>query len=245
MCVFYYDVIPIMALGKAKQMASLDELLIKSDFVTLHVPELPETKGMIGAAQFAKMKSGSYILNASRGSVVDIPALIAALRSRHIAGAALDVYPNEPGANGATFNASLNSWYKELATLPNVVLTPHIGGSTEEAQKAIGEEVAGALVRCINSGSTVGAVNMPEVSLRGLKTEEEGSVRVIFIHWNRPGVLRQVNEILKDHNVDKQMSDSRGEVAYLMADISNVEEGEIKSLYESLEGLSCKLPLRP
>lgn len=178
MQVLYYDVFPIMALGRAKQVASLDALLAQADFLTLHVPELPETQGMIGAAELAKMKSGSYLLNASRGSVVDIPALVAAMRSGHIAGAALDVYPAEPGANGDTFSSALNPWHKDLVGLKNLVLTPHIGGSTEEAQKAIGVEVAESLVRYVNAGSTVGAVNMPEVGLRGLRVEEEGGVRV-------------------------------------------------------------------
>jgi len=163
------------------------------------------------------------------------------MRSGHIAGAALDVYPSEPAANGDYFNSSLNSWAEDLRTLKNLIMTPHIGGSTEEAQRAIGVEVADALVRYINSGSTTGAVNMPEVSLRSLTSAEENHVRVIFIHANRPGVLRQVNSIFGDHNVVKQMSDSRGDVAYLMADISDVNQGDIKGLYECLESLSCKL----
>lgn len=171
-----------MALGKAKQVPTLDALLSQADFISLHVPELPETKGLIGAAQIAIMKSGSYIINASRGSVVDIPALVAAMRCSHIAGAALDVYPSEPAANGATFNSALNPFYAELVGLKNVILTPHIGGSTEEAQKAIGEEVAESLVRYVNAGSTIGVVNMPEVGLRGLRVEEEG-VRVCYLFF--------------------------------------------------------------
>ncbi|KAI5852508.1 3-phosphoglycerate dehydrogenase, hypothetical [Morchella snyderi] len=244
MKVIYYDVVPLMALGSAKQVPTLKDLLNQADFVTLHVPELPETKNLIGAEQLSYMKNGSYLINASRGSVVDIPALIEAMRSGHIAGAALDVYPSEPAANGDYFNSSLNSWGDDLRSLKNLILSPHIGGSTEEAQSAIGVEVGEALVRYINDGSTIGAVNMPEVSLRGLTLAEENHVRVIFIHSNRPGVLRQVNSILGDHNVDKQMSDSRGDVAYLMADISDVNAGDIKSLYESLESLSSKIMTR-
>ncbi|KAA8905362.1 hypothetical protein FN846DRAFT_779063 [Sphaerosporella brunnea] len=240
MSVVYYDVVPLMALGIAKQVNTLQELLETSDFVTLHVPELPETKNMIGEEQFSHMKQGSYLINASRGSVVDIPALIAAMRSGRLAGAALDVYPSEPAANGDYFNSTLNAWGDDLRSLKNLILTPHIGGSTEEAQRAIGVEVADALVRYINEGSTLGAVNMPEVTLRSLTSAEENHVRVIFIHANRPGVLRQVNSIFGDHNVVKQMSDSRGDVAYLMADISDVNLGDIKGLCESLESLSCK-----
>lgn len=156
MSVIYYDVVPLMALGSAKQVPTLNELLSQADFVTLHVPELPETMNMIRAEQLSHMKMGSYILNASRGSVVDIPALIDAMRSGRIAGAALDVYPNEPAANGDYFNNSLNLWAEDLKTLKNIILTPHIGGSTEEAQSAIGIEVGEALTRYINEGSTIG-----------------------------------------------------------------------------------------
>ena len=140
MNVIYYDVVMLMALGTSRQVPSLDKLLEEADFVSLHVPDLPETRNMISAAQFEKMKTGSYLINASRGSVVDIAALIKASRSGKIAGAALDVYPNEPAANGDYFTSSLNSWGDELRSLSNLILTPHIGGSTEEAQRAIGVE---------------------------------------------------------------------------------------------------------
>lgn len=140
MNVIYYDAITLMALGTARQVPTLNDLLEESDFVTLHVPDLPETRRMISTAQFAKMKNGSYLINASRGSVVDIPALIKAMNSGKVAGAALDVYPNEPAANGDYFNSSLNQWGDDLRTLNNIILTPHIGGSTEEAQRAIGIE---------------------------------------------------------------------------------------------------------
>jgi D-3-phosphoglycerate dehydrogenase len=140
MSVIYYDVVNLMALGTARQVATLPELLTQADFVTCHVPELPETKNMIGAAQFDQMKQGSYLINASRGSVIDIPALINASRNGKIAGAALDVYPSEPGGNGDYFTNSLNPWAEDLRSLKNIILTPHIGGSTEEAQRAIGVE---------------------------------------------------------------------------------------------------------
>ena len=237
MSVVYYDVVNLMAMGSSRQVGSLDELLLRADFVTCHVPELPETMNMIGKEQLNKMKNGSYLINASRGSVVDIPALIDASRNGKIAGAALDVYPSEPGGNGDYFNSNLNVWAEDLRSLKNIILTPHIGGSTEEAQSAIGVEVAEALVRYVNEGVTLGAVNMPEVSLRSLTMDEPNHARVIFIHQNVPGVLRRVNEILGDHNVDKQMTDSRGESAYLMADISDVKEKEIADLYKDLEAL--------
>lgn len=244
MDVIYYDIVNLMAMGTARQVPTLDHLLSHADFVTCHVPELPETMNMIGAHEFEMMKSGSYLINASRGSVVDIPALIDAMRSGKIAGAALDVYPSEPAGNGDYFTNELNSWAEDLRSLKNLILTPHIGGSTEEAQSAIGVEVAESLVRYVNEGVTIGAVNMPEVSLRSLTMDEPNHARVIFIHQNVPGVLRRVNEILGDHNVDKQMSDSRGDVAYLMADISNVKEEQVAELYRELESLKERIITR-
>ncbi|KAJ0334845.1 hypothetical protein COL5a_000908 [Colletotrichum fioriniae] len=175
---------------------TLEALLEEADFVTLHVPELPETKNLISTAQLEKMKTGAYLINASRGSVVDIQALINAMRSGKIAGAALDVYPNEPAANGDYFNSSLNTWGEDLRSLNNIILTPHIGGSTEEAQRAIGVEgeeyaqwfarayklisklVAEALVRYINQGTTLNSVNLPEVNLRSLTLDEPDHARV-------------------------------------------------------------------
>ncbi|KAL8835457.1 MAG: hypothetical protein Q9176_006898 [Flavoplaca citrina] len=244
MTVVFYDVVNLMALGTAKQVPTLETLLGVTDFVTCHVPELPETHHMIGQVQFEQMKHGSYLINASRGSVIDIPALINAMRAGKLAGAALDVYPAEPGGNGDYFTTDLNLWAEDLRSLKNIILTPHIGGSTEEAQSAIGIEVSEALVRYVNEGCTLGAVNMPEVNLRFLTMEEENHVRVIYIHHNVPGVLRKVNEILGDHNVDKQTTDSRGDVAYLMADISDVNASVIKDLYQRLESLSSRIMTR-
>lgn len=191
MTVIFYDAVNLMALGTAKQVPNLETLLQGADFVTCHVPELPETYNMIGVPQFEQMKKGSYLINASRGSVIDIPALIDSMRSGKLAGAALDVYPAEPGGNGDYFTNDLNLWTEDLRSLKNIILTPHIGGSTEEAQSAIGIEVSEALVRYVNEGGTSGAVNMPEVHLRSLTTEEQNHVRVIYIHHNVPGVLRK------------------------------------------------------
>ncbi|KAL8649886.1 MAG: hypothetical protein Q9210_004141 [Variospora velana] len=261
MTVMFYDAVNLMALGTAKQVPTLDHLLQGADFVTCHVPELPETSNMVGHDQFGQMKNGSYLINASRGSVINIPALIDAMRSGKLAGAALDVYPAEPGGNGDYFTNDLNFWAEDLRSLKNIILTPHIGGSTEEAQSAIGIEVSEALVRYVNEGATLGAVNLPEVNLRSLTMDEPDHVRVIYIHHNIPGVLRKgqlpiiaamarpglthvVNEILGDHNVDKQMTDSRGDVAYLMADISDVNASKIKDLYQHLEELSSRIMTR-
>lgn len=191
MTVLFFDVVNLMALGTAKQVPTLKALLQGSDFVTCHVPEIPETKNLISHTEFGDMKDGSYIINASRGSVIDIPALIDAMRSGKVAGAALDVYPAEPGGNGDYFLNNLNPWAEDLRGLKNLILTPHIGGSTEEAQIAIGMEVGEALVRYINEGATLGAVNMPEVNLRSLTMDEPNHVRVVYIHHNVPGVLRK------------------------------------------------------
>ncbi|KAI1647283.1 hypothetical protein F4815DRAFT_446223 [Daldinia loculata] len=244
MSVIYYDVVNLMALGTARQVPKLEDLLREADFITLHVPELPETKNMISAAQLKHMKDGAYLINASRGTVVDIPALINAMRSGKIAGAALDVYPSEPRANGDYFINNLNGWEEDLRSLNNIILTPHIGGSTEEAQRAIGVEVGDALVRYINLGLTLGSVNMPEVNMRSLTLEEPNHARIIYIHKNVPGVLRKVNEILGNHNVDKQISDSKGDLAYLMADVSDVQTSDLKEIQDSLEALSSRVMTR-
>lgn len=263
MTVIYYDVISLMGLGTSRQVPTLNDLLNQADFVTLHVPELPETKNMISTAQLDQMKEGSYLINASRGTVVDIPALVNSMRSGKIAGAALDVYPNEPAANGDYFTNDLNTWGEDLRSVKNIILSPHIGGSTEEAQRAIGVEgescqwkrkkklhanldiiVGDALVRYINQGITLGSVNLPECNLRSLTQDETGHARVIYIHQNIPGVLRRVNEILGNHNVSKQISDSKGDIAYMMADVSDVSIADIKDISESLEALNSKILVR-
>lgn len=244
MTVLYYDVVPIMGLGMGKQLPSLHQLLSKSDFVTLHVPELPETQNMIGAPEFEAMKQGGYLINASRGSVIDIPAFINASRSGKIAGGAIDVFPNEPAGNGPFFDNSLNPWAEELRSLKNVILSPHIGGSTEEAQEKIGEEVATALCKYINDGSSVGSVNFPEVALRNITVDEDSHVRVLFVHHNRAGALRAVNDIFASHNIKAQFSDSAGPIAYLIADISDVSEGSLKELNNKLQSTEFAIKVR-
>ena len=242
--VLFHDVVNIMPLGSARQVESLSALLAESDFVTLHVPELPETMNMISTEQLAQMKKGSYLINNARGKCVDIPALIEALKSGHLAGAALDVYPAEPGSNGAPFDDQLNPWASALRSIPNVILTPHIGGSTEEAQRMIGEEVSSALTRYLNYGATLGAVNFPEVDLRAITLEEPNHVRVCYVHNNIPGVLRQVNEVLSPYNVSKQYSDSKGDIAYLMADIADVSPSDVNSLKDQINKTSANILTR-
>lgn len=242
--VLFHDVINLMPLGQARQVESLQALLQQSDFVTLHVPELPETTNMISKAELAHMKKGAYLINNARGKVVDIPALVEAIQSKHLAGAALDVFPAEPGSNGAPFDDLLNSWSSALRQLPNVILTPHIGGSTEEAQRMIGDEVSSALARYLNYGSTLGAVNFPEVDLRAISADVASNVRVCHVHNNIPGVLRQVNEVLSPYNVEKQYSDSKGDVAYLMADISNVSPQDVNRLREQISQTNANILTR-
>ncbi|KAG8744696.1 hypothetical protein FRC10_009610 [Ceratobasidium sp. 414] len=244
MRVVYYDVLNLMPLGSATQVQDLDSLLGQSDFVTLHVPELPETTDLIGAKQLARMRRGSYLINNARGKVVDIPALIDAIESKRLAGAALDVYPVEPGGNGQPFDDQLNSWGSRLRALPNVILTPHIGGSTEEAQRMIGFEVSSAVARYLSYGATLGAVNFPEVDLRAITAEQADFIRVCYVHHNQPGVLRQLNEILSDHNVEKQYSDSKGDVAYLMADISKVSEADIQDIHDRISHTKANIITR-
>jgi D-3-phosphoglycerate dehydrogenase / 2-oxoglutarate reductase len=218
MRVLSYDVRTTMAIGNAQSLDTMDELLAQSDFVTLHVPETPQTKNMIGRAQLAKMKPGSYLLNASRGTVVAIDALADALKSKHIAGAAVDVYPEEPEANSDGFAT-------ELQGLANVILTPHVGGSTEEAQAAIGKEVAISLLRYVRQGTTTGSVNVPHVEL----ARAQGTHRLVNMHKNVPGVLRDINKIVSDRNANirSQLLSTDTSIGYLVMDLDNNVVAEV------------------
>ncbi|PWN39275.1 hypothetical protein IE81DRAFT_326706 [Ceraceosorus guamensis] len=235
MSVLYYDVVPLMPLGTARQVDAIEDLLANSDFVSLHVPELPETRNMISTAQLAAMKKGSYLLNNARGTVVDLPALVESLETGHLGGAAIDVYPKEPAANGPnTFTDNLNGFESRLRACKNVILTPHIGGSTEEAQKMIGTEVATALIRYINFGASTGSVNFPEVALRAITEGDKGMTRLCYVHNNVPGSLKAVNEILADYNVEKQSSDSFRDLAYLLADVANLDQADLREVYDKI-----------
>jgi D-3-phosphoglycerate dehydrogenase len=206
----YFDVETKLSLGNARAVASLDELLADSDVVTLHVPETPETEGMIGAAQLARMKPGARLINASRGKVVDIDALAAALRTKQIGGAALDVFPKEPKGAGDPFVSPLREF-------ENVILTPHVGGSTEEAQANIGVEVAGKLIKYSDNGSSLTAVNFPQVSL----PEHPGKHRLLHIHRNQPGVLSQINAVFSRHdvNIAGQYLQTDSIIGYVVIDV--------------------------
>lgn len=210
MNVFFYDIETKLPLGNATQVSSLPDLLNMSDVVSLHVPETPSTKEMIGAAELALMKPGSILINASRGTVVDIPALCGALSSRHLAGAAIDVFPTEPATNKDPFTSP-------LCEFDNVLLTPHIGGSTQEAQENIGLEVAGKFIKYSDNGSTLSAVNFPEASLPGHGTAS----RLLHIHENRPGILTQINQIFAEEgaNIAAQYLQTTPEIGYVVIDV--------------------------
>jgi len=217
MRVIYYDHSAKLPLGNASRCASLDELLHWSDVVTLHVPETPETVGMIGAAQIARMKPGAALINNARGTLVDLDALAKALRDGHLSGAALDVFPEEPKRNGDPFVSPVQG-------IPNVILTPHIGGSTEEAQSRIGEEVARKLADYSDTGSTVGAVNFPQVALPARPT----GTRFMHVHRNEPGVLGNVNSVFAKRgvNIAGQYLQTDGETGYVVVDAGATRDGE-------------------
>jgi D-3-phosphoglycerate dehydrogenase len=210
MHVVFCDVETRLTLGNARQLDSLDAVLQASDVVTLHVPETPQTRRMIDAAALSRMRPGSHLINASRGTVVDIDALADALRRGHLGGAAVDVFPVEPKSNDARFESP-------LVGMDNVLLTPHVGGSTAEAQENIGREVAAKLVRYSDNGSTVSAVNFPEVSL----PEHAGRCRLLHIHRNVPGILARVNDRFSAAglNIDAQYLRTNDEVGYVVIDV--------------------------
>jgi D-3-phosphoglycerate dehydrogenase len=210
MDVCFYDVVTRLPLGNARMMPTLDTLLAASDVVTLHVPETPVTQGMMGRDQFARMKAGANFINASRGTVVDIDAAADALESGRLAGAAFDVYPEEPEGNDQEFVSRLRKF-------ENVILTPHIAGSTIEAQANIGTEVSEKLVRYSDNGSTLSAVNFPEVSL----PEHPGGHRLLHIHHNVPGVLRQVNDVFADNgiNISGEYLMTNAKIGYVVIDV--------------------------
>jgi len=210
MRVVFYDIQAKLPMGNNRSVARLEELLAISDFVTLHVPETPQTQNMIGHDELARMKKGACLLNASRGTVVDVDALAAAIKSRHIGGAAVDVYPTEPESNSDDFETPLRG-------LANVILTPHIGGSTEEAQEAIGKEVSAAVIKFINQGATTGSVNFPQIEL-GVNKQAH---RILNVHRNVPGVLRDINKIVSDNNgnIRAQVLSTDADIGYLIMDL--------------------------
>jgi D-3-phosphoglycerate dehydrogenase len=209
MNVYYYDIVKKLSLGKAISCSSLEELLSLSHVVTLHVPETPLTKNMITEREITLMHKGACLLNASRGSVVNIQALAAALRTGHILGAALDVFPEEPASNSDPF-------ISELQQFDNVILSPHVGGSTMEAQENIGTEVAEKLVKYSDTGATIGATNFVQISLQ----PNSNAQRFLHIHKNEPGVLKEVNYVFtsKGINIAGEYLQTDPEVGYVIID---------------------------
>lgn len=221
MAVIYYDQADKLRHGNTAPMSSLKNLLARADVVSLHLPETPDTKNIFGAREIRAMKQGSFLINNARGTLIDIPALAAALGDGHLAGAAVDVFPSEPKSNKEEFVSPLRG-------LDNVILTPHVGGSTEEAQERIGEEVARKFVEYSDIGSTVGAVNFPQVQLSSGGT----ATRFIQVQRNEPGELGRLNDVFAKHdiNIIAQHYQTNGEIGYVVLDA----EGQVDNAFEIL-----------
>ena len=226
MRVLYHDVAPRLPMGNNHPAESLQAVMAAADFVTLHVPETPLTRGLIGERELGWMKPGAFLLNLSRGSVVEVAALAAALRSSRLAGAAADVFPNEPESN-------TDSFASELQGIPNVILTPHVGGATEEAQEAIGREVSTALVKFVNSGATTGAVNFPHVEPPPLRDRH----RLLNVHRNVPGVLSRINRIVSEAqaNIESQILATTPAIGYLVMDLNKEVSHEVRVQTSALD----------
>ncbi|KTF15711.1 phosphoglycerate dehydrogenase [Pseudoalteromonas sp. H105] len=217
MNVEFYDIEDKLTLGNATQVHNLTQLLQRADVISLHVPETPQTKNLIGSAEISVMKQGAILINASRGTVVDIDALAEALSEKKLSGAAIDVFPVEPKSNDDEFVSPLREF-------DNVILTPHIGGSTQEAQENIGIEVAGKLAKYSDNGSTITAVNFPEVSLPELANRS----RLLHVHHNRPGVLTQINQAFAQHgiNIAAQYLQTDEAIGYVVIDV-DTDQSEV------------------
>jgi D-3-phosphoglycerate dehydrogenase len=228
MKVYFYDIENKLPMGNAKNTESLNELLAKVDVLSLHVPSTASTKDMIGKQQFDKMCEGSYLINAARGDVVVIEDLIKALDSGKIKGAALDVFPEEPSSNNDPFTSKLKDY-------DQVIITPHIGGSTLEAQVNIANEVANKLMKYSNNGSTSSAVNFPQVSLPEISGKQS---RVMHIHKNKPGMLEQVNHVFSKHgmNITALHLQTEGEIGYVIMDVDCTEVDDLKTELKSIDG---------
>ncbi len=210
MKVIYHDIVDKLPLGNAEPVGSLDELLEAADVISLHVPDTEQTRNLIDERELARLRPGRHLINASRGKVVNIPALAEALRQRHLAGAAIDVFPTEPSGSNDRFES-------ELRGMDNVLLTPHIGGSTREAQENIALDVAAKLVRYSDNGSTMGAVNFPEVTL----PDHAGTRRIMHIHRNEPGVLQALNTLFSSAgiNIVSQYLQTLPDIGYVVMDV--------------------------
>jgi D-3-phosphoglycerate dehydrogenase len=227
MRVQFYDIEDKLVLGNSTQVRSLKQLLANSDIVSLHVPETVHTRNMIGSKELGQMKDGAILINASRGTVIDIDALVKALESGKLNGAAIDVFPVEPKSNSEEFESPLRAF-------DNVILTPHVGGSSQEAQENIGIEVAGKLAKYSDNGSTLSAVNFPEVSL----PSHINRSRLLHIHVNRPGVLTQINQTFADQgiNIAAQYLQTSEEIGYVVVDVEADRADDAFAQLEAIEG---------
>jgi D-3-phosphoglycerate dehydrogenase / 2-oxoglutarate reductase len=233
MKVQFFDVVTKLPLGNATQIRELDDLLKTSDIVSLHVPETASTQNMMGAREIGLMKKGAILLNASRGTVVDIDALANAINNKHLSGAAIDVFPEEPKANDDEFVSPLRG-------LDNVLLTPHIGGSTMEAQENIGIEVAEKLIKYSDNGTTTSSVNFPEVALPG----HPEAHRLLHVHANVPGILSAINKIFSDNkiNISSQYLQTNDKVGYVVVDINSVySEAALEQLKAIPGTIRCRV----
>lgn len=233
MDVYFYDIASKLPLGNAKPVMELETLLNSCDAISLHVPETPQTQWMIGSKQFAKMKPQSIFVNASRGTVVIIEALQAALESGHLLGAAIDVFPSEPESNDDPFVSPLTNFN-------NVILTPHIGGSTQEAQQNIGREVAEQFVSYSDVGSTLASVNFPQVAL----PSHPGKHRLLHIHHNVAGILGKINQILSDNaiNISGQFLQTNETIGYVVIDVDRAHSATALEAIRNIEGtIRCRV----
>lgn len=235
MRVIYYDHTDRLRHGNTEPVDSLDTLLAQADIISLHVPETPQTAGMIGAAQIARMKPGAYLINNARGTVLDLEALAAALKEGRLAGAAVDVFPVEPASNAERFVTPLQG-------LPNVILTPHVGGSTEEAQERIGAEVARKLVDYSDVGSTVGAVNFPQVQI----PVRSSGTRFIHVQRNVPGMLRRLNDVFANRqiNIAAQNYHTDGEVGYVVIEADGLSSANARDVLREIRALDGTIRAR-
>ena len=226
MQIVYYDTENKLSFGNARQLKKLADVLKVADVVTLHVPDVPQTRNMIGFDELRTMKKGAHLINAARGKVVQIDALVEALNTKHIGGAALDVFPSEPKSKDEAFESPLREF-------DNVLLTPHIGGSTMEAQENIGKEVALKLVQYCDAGSTVSSVNFPEVSLPSF----QGKHRFLHVHKNQAGVLASINKVFSKSglNLSGQYLQTNDAIGYVVLDIDTSSEYEDKAILRELE----------
>ena len=233
MRVKFYDIEHKLPMGNAESVPSMQALLAQSDIVSLHVPATEQTENLIDAQAIKAMKPGAVLINASRGKVVDLDALAEAIQAKYVAGAAIDVFPVEPGSNAESFQSPLQ-------TLPNVILTPHVGGSTTEAQAGIGVEVAEKLVKYSDNGSTLMSVNFPQVAL----PTHDGHHRILHIHYNRPGVLNAINQIFSEQyiNIASQYLQTTATIGYVVMDVASSDTNALVKALKQVDGtLRCRV----